>query len=84
MSVVVFDFACGSSGLGCYLVLESSRRGVASVSSWHPKVLPSDHLPRKMPHIQRIWFVVVVCGCVCVFVLGIECCVVVVCCCCVL
>ena len=24
--------------------------GVARVSSWHLKVLPSDHLPRKMLH----------------------------------
>ena len=31
------------------LVLGSSRRGVTRVSRWHPKVLPCDHLPRKMP-----------------------------------
>ena len=49
MSFVVFDFVCGS-GLGIVIsVLGSSRRGVATVSSWHPKVLPCDHLPRKTP-----------------------------------
>ena len=62
-------------------MLGSSRRGVARVSSWHPKVLPHDHLP-----CNYIAVVVVVCLCVlwlCVAVVGCGCvlwlCVVVVC-----
>ena len=56
VSFVVFDFGCGSSGLGLViLVLGSSRPGVARVSSWHPEVLPCDHLPRKMPHTKVLF-----------------------------
>ena len=50
------------------LVLGSVRRGVARVSSWHPKVLPCDNLPRKAPHTQamilRSLIVFEYCGCV--------------------
>ena len=81
-------------------MLGSSRRGVARVSSWHPKVLPCDHMPGKMQntHTQVIillyidvclWLClsVVFVGCVCGCVLVVVClclCVVVVCCGCVL
>ena len=63
MLFAVFDFACGSSALRvAILVLGSLRRGVPWVSSWHPKVLPCDHLQRKKPHTHThtgIYFVVV-------------------------
>ena len=68
-------------GLGnvILVVLGSSRWGVDRVSSWHPKVLPCDHLARRTPHTHRclycgcvlvavcLWFCA--CGCVCSSVL---------------
>ena len=46
------------------LVLGSSRWGVTRVSSWHPKVLPCDHLRHKMPHTQVVTLLSCACGCV--------------------
>ena len=51
--------------MGCqdwdsYFGVGGSRRAVARVSSWHPKVLPCDHLPHKMPHTGK-YIVAVVC-----------------------
>ena len=45
---------------GCYFSVGSSRRGLARVTSWHPKVLPCDHLQ----YIAVAVVVVVCCGCV--------------------
>ena len=62
------------------VVLGSSRRGVARIPSWHPKVLPCEHLPRKMPHTQVIKRIVVAARCVLhVFACALWLCAVVVC-----